>query len=108
MQMTMSGHLKIAAALFAVVIPARMNQATAQTTNPDLNRLLDAGRSEVEGAKADINAIRAKDHRLRQACWSGNHESCLELKAMLVNPNINPDGIMVPRPSGAYWPFNPY
>jgi hypothetical protein len=81
--------------------------ALAQTTNPDINRLLKGADEEVGRSKQFMGGLREKDQTLRQNCWQGDHNSCVQLKQMLSNPNLTVDSVPSPPPAGAYWPFNP-
>jgi hypothetical protein len=93
----------ILAASLALPLPA-----SGQTTNQQLNELLGAANREVQGAQQDIQNIKRKGNALRQECWAGDHDACMDLRAMFRNPNLNEMGGLVNRPSGAYWPFDPY
>src|SRR3954453_9109552 len=82
--------------------------AYAQTTDPFLNDLLGRANREIAGAQSDMRHIQRKGQGLRIQCWQGDHGSCVALRRMLRNPNLDEMGSLVPRPAGAYWPFDPY
>ncbi|MGE0415442.1 MAG: hypothetical protein AB7O80_01445 [Acetobacteraceae bacterium] len=90
------------------MLVAASASASAQTTNPYLNDLLGRATGEIQGAQRDIAGIQAKGQALRVSCWQGDHRSCVALRQMLRNPNLDEMGSLVSRPAGAYWPFDPY
>jgi hypothetical protein len=79
----------------------------AQTTNPELNDLL-RGLGQIQRDTDQFNNdLMLRDQQLRVACWQGSQAACVELDNLLINPNLNPSGIWVTPPAGAYWPFDP-
>ena len=97
----------VLSALLATPLIAAAVTASAQTTNPELNRILGMAQGEISRSQALIADIQSKEQRLRYLCYNGTQQACAALDDMLVDPNLDASGLPVEPPAGAYLAFVP-